>query len=65
MNNTAGTLFGCSRGPLYHAETGATAIEWAALMHGKDDVVVLLGGEVLAVIDEAAMQAGAGPIPCD
>ena len=32
-NNTAGTLFGRSRGPLYRAATGATAVEWEVLMH--------------------------------
>ena len=44
VNNTAGTLFGRSRGPSQRAATGATAVEWAALMHAKDEVVVLLGG---------------------
>ena len=46
VNNTAGTLFGCSRGPLHRAATGATSVEWAALMHAEDEVVVLLGGGV-------------------
>ena len=64
VNNTAGTLFGRSRGPLHRAATGATAVEWAALMHAKDKVVVLLGGGGACGHCEAAMQAGAGPIPC-
>ena len=61
----AETLFGCSRGPRHCAVTGATAVEWLASMHATDKVVILLGGRVPAVIDKAAMRAGAGPIPCD
>ena len=65
MNNTAGTLFGRGRQPRHRMATGATAVEWAASMHPVDEVVVLLGGGVPATIDEAAVQADAGPIPCD
>ena len=45
--------------------TGALAVDWTASMHTADKVVMLLGGEVPAAIDEAAMRAGAGPIPYD
>ena len=65
MNNTSGALFGRSRGPFHRAAPGATAVEWAALMHAEDEVLVLFLGGVPAAIDEAAVQAGAGPIPCD
>ena len=65
MNNIAGTLFGCSRGPRPRTETGGTAVKWAMSMHPVDEVVVLLGVGVAAAIDEAAVQAGAGPVPCD
>ena len=44
VNNTAGTLFGRSRGSRHRTATGATAVEWAAPMHAVDEVVVLLGG---------------------
>ena len=64
VNITAGTLFGRSRGPRHRTVTGSAAVEWAASMHPEDEVVVLLGGEVPAAIDEAAVRAGAGPIPC-
>ena len=43
VNNTAGTLFGRIRGSRHRASTGATAVEWVALMHADDEVVVLLG----------------------
>ena len=42
MNNTAGMLFGRSRGSRHRTVTGATAVEWAAPMHVVDEVVVLL-----------------------
>ena len=42
VNNTAGTLFGRSRGPHHRTATGATAAEWAAPMHPLDEAVVLL-----------------------
>ena len=65
VNSIAGTLFGFSCRPRHRTATGATAVEWAALMDLMDEVVVLLGGEVPAAINEAAVRAGAGPIPCD
>ena len=36
VNNTAGTLFGCSCGPRQRTARGATAVEWAASMHTAD-----------------------------
>ena len=67
VNNTAGTLFGRSRGPRHRAAMRATTVESAALICPEDEVVVLLGGGewVPAAIDEAAVQAGVGPIPYD
>ena len=44
VNNTAGTLFGRSRGSLHRTATAPPAVEWEALMHVEDEVVVLLGG---------------------
>ena len=65
VNNTAGTLFGRSRGPCHRVAMGATAVECAALMHAEDEVVVLLEAGMPVAIDEVAVQAGVGPVPCD
>ena len=64
VSNTAETLFGRSRRPRHRTATGATTVEWAVLMHTEGDVVVLLGGGGgSAAINEAVVQAGAGPVP--
>ena len=48
MNNTAGMLFGRSRGPCHRTAVEATAAERAVSMQPMDEVVVLLGGGVPA-----------------
>ena len=53
VNNTAGTLFGRSRGPRHRVVTGNMAVEGTASMHATDEV---------AMLNKAAMQAGASPI---
>ena len=48
MSNTAGTLFGRSRGPRHRTTTDATVVEWAAPMHPVDEMIVLLEGGCLS-----------------
>ena len=59
-------VFSRSCGAGHRTATGDTAAKRAEAMQPVDEVVALLWrGGVPAAIDEAAVQAGAGPIPFD
>ena len=50
MKNSTGTFFGRSHGSGHYTVAGGMAAEKAALMQPLDEVVVLLGGGVLAAL---------------
>ena len=64
MNNTAGTLFGCSRQPGHRTEAGGTAPQYTASMRPANEVLVLIAGVVPVAVDGVVVWAGAGPAPC-
>ena len=63
MKNSAGTLFGRSRGPGHRTAAVSMTSERAASMQPVDEVVVPLGRAVPVIVDETVVRAGADPVP--